>query len=254
MKVKELNFQNSQFHRILKSEFHFVYMTKCDITGMIYIGKHTTTNLNDGYQGSGTHLGLAIRKYGKENFTTIPIFFSETSDDAFDLESTIVDDEFVKSTMTYNLKTGGKSGNLSSDVKKRMFTPERNKAISIKLKQNYNSGLSSVKGENNPRFGDNRNYIELYGEDKAKLLKQEQSISRSGEGNSRAIKWRFTSPTNIVYDVHGKCKEFCINNNLMISRLKKYLGSSVPSETKQKSRLISSERFSATIGWKLEKL
>lgn len=38
------------------------------INQKIYIGKHQTKNLNDGYFGSGIFLRKAISKYGKENF------------------------------------------------------------------------------------------------------------------------------------------------------------------------------------------
>ena len=33
-----------------------------------YVGMHSTSNLKDGYLGSGKSLRYAIRKYGEENF------------------------------------------------------------------------------------------------------------------------------------------------------------------------------------------
>ena len=46
---------------------HYIYKTTCTVTGRYYIGMHSTSNLEDGYVGSGKRLWLSIRKYGLEN-------------------------------------------------------------------------------------------------------------------------------------------------------------------------------------------
>ena len=49
-------------------KYHIIYKTTNLINGKIYVGMHSTDNLNDGYLGSGWILKQAIKKYGKENF------------------------------------------------------------------------------------------------------------------------------------------------------------------------------------------
>ena len=45
------------------SKFHYVYEITNKLNGKIYVGKHSTTNLHDGYMGSGSILKDAIAKY-----------------------------------------------------------------------------------------------------------------------------------------------------------------------------------------------
>lgn len=77
------------------------------MNGKIYIGKHSTENLDDGYLGSGVLLHKAIQKYGRESFNREIIEYLESSEDALLRESEIVDIDFVNRDDTYNLRCGG---------------------------------------------------------------------------------------------------------------------------------------------------
>lgn len=91
---------------------YFVYKTTNLINGKIYIGKHSTNNLEDNYLGSGTHLNNSINKYGKENFKREILEFFDTEQEAYDYEAEIVTKEFVLREDTYNHKLGGKGGTI----------------------------------------------------------------------------------------------------------------------------------------------
>lgn len=106
--------------------YYFVYETTNVINGKTYRGCHKTTNLCDGYLGSGKILFLAIKKYGKENFNRQIIEFSESEEDMYELEKIYVDEAYVDSDLTYNLRCGGLGGRLK---------PEIRKIISEKLKK-----------------------------------------------------------------------------------------------------------------------
>jgi hypothetical protein len=89
---------------------YYLYEIKNNINGKVYVGVHKTTNLNDGYMGSGVRIRRAINKYGIENFTkTIIKTFTNTIDMYLE-ESLMVNEDFVKSSETYNVRVGGQGG------------------------------------------------------------------------------------------------------------------------------------------------
>jgi len=86
--------------------FYTIYKITNKINGKYYIGKHQTTNLNDGYMGSGKILNYAIKKYGIENFTKEILFIYDNEAEMNAAEKKLV----VISEETYNLCEGGKGG------------------------------------------------------------------------------------------------------------------------------------------------
>lgn len=93
------------------SIYHFVYKTTNTINGKIYIGVHSTKNLDDGYIGSGNQIRQAISKYGKPNFKREIIKFFDTQEEAYTFEAKIVDESFIENQNTYNVALGGHPGN-----------------------------------------------------------------------------------------------------------------------------------------------
>ena len=87
-----------------------VYQTTNLVNGKTYIGVHQTTESNDQYLGSGSALLKALQKYGRSNFKKDILFEFDTLDDAYVKEAELVNDDFVKSNLTYNLVVGGHGG------------------------------------------------------------------------------------------------------------------------------------------------
>ena len=48
---------------------HYTYLITNTINGKIYIGVHSTNDINDGYMGSSIPLNNDMQKFGKEYFT-----------------------------------------------------------------------------------------------------------------------------------------------------------------------------------------
>lgn len=47
---------------------YYLYQITNLVNNKIYVGVHKTTDMNDGYMGSGKVIRAAIEKYGAENF------------------------------------------------------------------------------------------------------------------------------------------------------------------------------------------
>ena len=87
--------------------FNYTYQTKNLLNGKTYLGIHTTSNLDDGYLGSGVILKKAIAKHGKENFKLEILSFWDTREEAIEEEEFLVSESWVLSEDNYNLIGGG---------------------------------------------------------------------------------------------------------------------------------------------------
>jgi hypothetical protein len=116
---------------------YIVYITINRVNGKVYVGVHKTENPNvfDGYLGCGvrvnsyksktlTVFGRAVNKYGVENFTRHVLVSFDNEDDAYDMESLIVNSTWVQSNKNYNTQLGGTYGesNPRNEVKVYCYT------------------------------------------------------------------------------------------------------------------------------------
>jgi group I intron endonuclease len=109
-----------------------IYKITNKINGKIYIGKHQTKNLDDGYMGSGKLIVRAIEKHGIENFDKEILYIFDNEDDMNAKEKELVSAEFVKEDTNYNLCPGGHGGfgyiNANDD---RYLTEKRLAALNL---------------------------------------------------------------------------------------------------------------------------
>lgn len=179
--------------------YYTVYKTTCLINGKIYVGKHQTKNLNDGYLGSGKSLLHAIKKYGKENFKVERIFL-DSEEEMNEFEAFVVDQEFVSRKDTYNITLGGYGGFYyinSSGIDKfkgKKHSKETKQKLSLvnKGRKHSNESIKNMLSKQNPQCPIRREKIsqslkKRYRSEKCKGKKlskeQRNKISKSLIGN-----------------------------------------------------------------------
>jgi hypothetical protein len=137
-----------------KNKYHLIYKTTNLINNKIYIGAHSTNNINDGYIGSGKMLHSAIKKYGIENFKREILHMFNSPEEMFTKEKEIVSEKFISRLDVYNIVTGGFGGfnKGSTDLKhiKNIKTGEVIAVNKIKLSEFLNNGweLGGVEPSN----------------------------------------------------------------------------------------------------------
>lgn len=87
---------------------HLVYKTTQISTGRIYIGKHSTNKLEDGYKGSGTEIAPLLKET-PDDFVREVLFDFPSAEEAFEKEAELVTPEFLegKGTTVFNKVPGG---------------------------------------------------------------------------------------------------------------------------------------------------
>ena len=89
---------------------YLIYQIRNKLNSMIYVGKHMTEDINDGYMGSGLRIRRAIEKYGPENFEKTILFECISEEEMNKKEAEIVNEDFIARDDVYNIKLGGEGG------------------------------------------------------------------------------------------------------------------------------------------------
>lgn len=137
-----------------KNKYHLIYKTTNLVNNKIYIGAHSTNDIDDGYLGSGKMLHSAIKKYGTENFKREVLYMFDSPEEMFEKEKEIVTEEFVSNLDVYNIVTGGFGGfNKGSKNLRHITNVKTGEVIAVdkvKLKEFLNNGwfLGGVEPSN----------------------------------------------------------------------------------------------------------
>ena len=117
--------------------YNYIYKITNQINGKIYIGKHSTDNLDDGYMGSGILICKAEKKYGIENFTKEYLAFCDTEEKLNWFEKFYIK-KYKAKEVGYNLTDGG-DGHLgfimTEETKQKLSEAKKGKILSEEHKQ-----------------------------------------------------------------------------------------------------------------------
>ena len=116
---------------------YLVYRITNLLSGKEYIGCHKTSNVEDGYMGSGTLIKRDIQKYGIANFKKEILAKFDNSLDMFAKEKELVRIH----PLSYNLKEGGCGGfdHLNNGQANSSHSPEHMQTMSNKIQSKLSS-------------------------------------------------------------------------------------------------------------------
>lgn len=166
---------------------YLVYQITNLVNQKIYIGIHTTRDIDDGYMGSSVYLKRSIEKYGIENFKREILFDFESAKEMIDKEREMVDEDFVSRNDTFNINLGGGSfyfvninglNNSPAHIAK-MKMHYANPIFKEKFKLSVSDGLKRVNFNHKTFLG------KSHSEETKKRIGEKTSKIQQGEGNSQ---------------------------------------------------------------------
>ena len=229
--------------------YNYIYKITNQINGKIYIGKHSTDNLDDGYMGSGILICKAEKKYGIENFTKEYLAFCDTEEKLNWFEKFYIK-KYKAKEVGYNLTDGGdgilghidsdetrlkkslshkgvKLGPMNEETKQKLSEANKGKTLSEETKQKLRKPKTE---ETKQKISEAKKGKTLSEETKRKISESnkkrlvEKGVPFKGKHQSEETKQKISDAM--------KGKTFSKEHKQKISEAKK--GKTLSEETKQK--------------------
>jgi len=187
---------------------YLIYKITNKVNNKIYIGKHKTDDIEDGYMGSGYLLKKAIDKYGEELFIKDILYVFDNEEKMNNMEKEIVNEEFLQRSDVYNLREGGEGGfdyinktgkninwgNRKGGMKHKDLI-ESNMSYRDMYSSKASANLKKAHAEGKCKYN---NFIgKKHSEETKKKIGESNSLSHLGIGNPNFNKvWMFNSLLN----------------------------------------------------------
>ena len=129
-------------------KYYIIYKITNTINEKYYIGKHKTSDINDGYLGSGVAIRNAVKKYGEEKFRKEILYELSSETEMDDKEAEIVNEEMINDPMCYNMRIGGIGGFSRDEAIRGSKTPKSiaNRFDHVRARELGKLGGSRSKG------------------------------------------------------------------------------------------------------------
>ncbi len=169
----------------VEKTIHYLYKTTCLVTGRYYIGMHSTSNLEDGYMGSGKRLRYSLRKHGIDNHKKEILEFFETRELLIEAEKKAITEDMITDNNCMNIMSGGTGGFVSVE-QQRHRSECGGKALAKRLIEDENFRLKHKKVTSNNMLNLHKSgkikYDTFTGKKHSEEAKQKMSESSKGMG------------------------------------------------------------------------
>ena len=162
---------------------HFIiYKTTNLLNGRFYIGMHVTTNIDDGYLGSGRRIKAEIKKYGRENFARVILEELPSKEELVKREAELVTEDLRADALCLNLKNGGEGGftaiaSIAGNKSKKRTQQQHFKAAVTRRENGFVTCFAKPRWFETPGFSGRKHTEET---------RRKMSLAdRSGEKNSQ---------------------------------------------------------------------
>jgi hypothetical protein len=225
--------------------FYTIYKITNLFNNKIYIGSHKTLDINDAYMGSGKVIRYAIKKHGVDNFYKEILYIYDNISEMFQMESLLVNKDFVERLDTYNLKIGGDGGFDFININRlNNKDHEKNRDVSVKAMsyatkrlmaedQDYNSRLQRKRldtlfSNSILKYGNKSEIFKTFTGKKhnaetKKKISEKISLIQKGEGNSQfGTIWIFNSELKENKKIKKEDFDIWVENGWLKGRKNKF--------------------------------
>jgi hypothetical protein len=169
---------------------HYIYRVTCLISRKYYIGMHSTSNLEDGYFGSGKILKRSLNKYRKFNHVVEILEWLPDRSSLKLREKEIVNENLLKDEMCMNLQLGGAGGFSSEEHQKKAQESSRKSYIHrLKNDKDFFKKISDSKIANNLgnqyAIGNKSFSGKTHSEETKRKIGESNSVKQKGSNNSQ---------------------------------------------------------------------
>lgn len=171
-----------------------LYKTTNLINSKIYVGVHKLSKKHSKYYlGSGNNIKVAIKKYGKENFIRVTLAEFKSSEEAYNAEIELVNEEFIKRSDTYNISLGGRGGvNITEETRAKQSAAMRGRVLSAEHREKL---IAANRGR--PMSEENKQKLRAVNKGRVISDETKEKLRMANTGNKYCLGRKTSEKSNI---------------------------------------------------------